>query len=580
AVPVYPPRPNRSLRRLETIAVESGARAALTTESVRASLHKGVLELEHLAELEWLLADDVGLADASAAPADAAPDAVAFLQYTSGSTASPKGVMVSHRNLMHNSALIQKTFRTSSESRSVLWLPPYHDMGLIGGILQAVYCGIPLTLMPPASFLQQPLRWLEMMSRERATHSAAPNFAYDLCLRSVTPEQRDTLDLGAWSVALCGSEPIRAETLERFAEFFAPAGFRREAFRPCFGLAEATLLVSARTAGRRLAMDAFDAAALAANTVLPATGPAVRRLVGAGAASVERVEIVDPKTRRICAANRIGEIWVRDPSVAQGYWNRPAETEHTFNARLADGGGPFMRTGDLGFLRDGELFVTGRLKELIILRGRNYYPQDLEAAASASHPALRPGSNAAFSIERNGEEHLVLVLELVRTHRDPPIDEVAAAVRRAIAEEFEIEVDTVVLVPPLGVPKTSSGKLERQGCRKAYEAGELRIAAVSQRARPLLRPVRGADCLSLTPGTIQAWIVERLAAMLEMAPAEVDCHAPFSVFGLDSMKAVALSGDLETWLGRALPATLLWDYPTIDALSRHLAGADEVASDM
>jgi acyl-CoA synthetase (AMP-forming)/AMP-acid ligase II/acyl carrier protein len=575
AVPVYPPRRNRSLDRINAVAVESGARAALTTQDIFSAVHGGPLELSRLATLDWLLVDDLPLQGPDVDPVDARPDDLAFLQYTSGSTASPKGVMVSHGNLIRNSDLMRKAFGTTAESRGVSWLPPYHDMGLIGAILQAAYVGLPLSLMAPVSFLQQPFRWLDMISREKATVSGAPNFAYELCVRSVTPEQRSTLDLSHWVVAPCGSEPIRAETLEMFADYFAPAGFRRDAFHPCFGLAEATLMVTTRKRGDRFVVSNFDAAALARNQVAPAATGGFRRLVGAGSVQVERVEIVHPATCHPCAPEEVGEIWVRDPSVAQGYWNRPTETEHTFNARLINGAGPFMRTGDLGFLRDGELFVTGRLKELIILHGRNYYPQDLEAVASASHAALREGGNAAFSVERDGAERLVLVHELVRAQRDPPVDEIAAAIRKAIAEEFDIQVDTIVLVPPLGVPKTSSGKLERQGCRRAYEAGQLRITWTSQRAAPA--PSRVAPLAvrrQASAGEIRTWIAEQLSVMLDIERAEIDIGAPFSAFGLDSLKAVSLAGELETWLGRSLPPTLLWDYPTIDALAAHLATPD------
>lgn len=576
AVPVYPPRRNRSLDRINAVAVESGARAALTTQDIFSSVHGGPLELPRLAALDWLLVDDLPLEGPDLEVVGARPNDLAFLQYTSGSTASPKGVMVSHGNLIRNSDLMRKAFGTTAESRGVSWLPPYHDMGLIGAILQAAYVGLPLSLMAPVSFLQQPFRWLDMISREKATVSGAPNFAYELCVRSVTPEQRATLDLSHWAVAPCGSEPIRAETLEMFADYFAPAGFRRDAFHPCFGLAEATLMVTTRKRGDPFVVTNFDAAALARNQVVPAAAGGFRRLVGAGSVQVERVEIVHPATRHRCAPEEVGEIWVRDPSVALGYWNRAADTEHTFQARLASGEGPFMRTGDLGFLRDGELFVTGRLKELIILHGRNYYPQDLEAVASASHPALREGGNAAFSVERDGAERLVLVHELVRAQRDPPVEEIAKAIRKAIAEEFDIQVDTIVLTPPLAVPKTSSGKLERQGCRRAYETGQLRITWTSQRAASATpaAPRSFAPRRQASAGEIRTWIAGQLSTMLDLPRADIDIGAPFSAFGLDSLKAVSLAGELETWLGRELPPTLLWDYPSIDALATHLATPD------
>jgi acyl-CoA synthetase (AMP-forming)/AMP-acid ligase II/acyl carrier protein len=580
AVPVYPPRPNRSLQRLVSIVEESGARAALTTISVRASILQGVNGVPQFEGVEWLAVEEESDGDAAGfivPPTQAGQ--LAYLQYTSGSTSAPKGVMISHGNLIRNSALIHRSFATSAASRGVAWIPPYHDMGLVGALLQPLYAGFCATIMPPASFLQRPLRWLETISREGATISSGPNFAYDLCVRSVTPEQRNQLDLSRWSAALCGSEPVRAETLERFAEYFAPAGFRREAFFPCYGLAEATLLATSRMPSGRFTVRAFDTAALAAHNVHPAPKGTGRLLVSNGPVQVEQIEIVHPQTLQPCAPAEIGEVWIRDVSVAQGYWRREAETARSFRAQLADGTGPYLRTGDFGFLHEGELFVTGRMKELIILRGRNYYPQDIEPVAADSHPALQPGSVIAFGAERAGEERLVLVLELKRGARREPVEEITAAIRRAISEAFEIEADTIVLTPPLGVPKTSSGKLERQKCRQDYLNGTLRTVATAQQQRraPTVLPKLSGTA---TQGVIEAWILARLAQVLEVEPASLDAGRPFSEFGLDSVMATGISGELENWLGRSLPATLLWDHPTAHALARHLAAPTPPVSAM
>ena len=319
-------------------------------------------------------------------------ETLAFLQYTSGSTDEPKGVMVTHGNLLHNLAAIGRSFRATAESRGVFWLPLYHDMGLIGGVLQTLYCGGASLLMSPVAFLQKPVRWLEAISETGATISGAPNFAYDLCVRKTTREERARLDLSRWSVAFSGAEPVRAETLDRFTEAFAPSGFRRDAFLPCYGLAEATLLVSGRSEIVPPIVLSFAAGSLEHNRVSPArdTGLAERTLVGCGRVIHEHeVVIVDPATGLKCKPDSVGEIWVAGPSVAHGYWNRPDETAATFATRLGSGRTRYLRTGDLGFLRDGELFVTGRLKDLIIIHGRNIYPQDIEATVGRSHPLLR-----------------------------------------------------------------------------------------------------------------------------------------------------------------------------------------------
>ncbi|OAN67110.1 AMP-binding protein [Sphingomonas sp. TDK1] len=582
AVPVYPPRANRSIQRLSTIITECGARAALTSQRIPPLVTGGAAAAETLAGISWLLIDTI---EATSGFTVVAPgrDDIAFLQYTSGSVSAPKGVIVSHANLMRNSALIRRSFGLDRQTRGVLWLPPYHDMGLIGGILQSLYFGGPLTLMSPASFLQKPLRWLKAISDTRATASGGPNFGYELCLRSITAAERDMLDLSSWRTALCGSEPIHPATLERFAAFFAPAGFRADAFYPCYGLAEATLIVSGRSHTRPFVTRDFDPARLADNAAVAAEDAAsARRLVSAGTALVDGIVIVDPASSTPLVDGAIGEIWVRDASVAAGYWNRPEESRTTFGAHLADGCGPFLRTGDLGFFRDGELFVTGRIKELIVLRGRNLYPQDLEIEARQSHPALAQGPCIAFAVERDAQERLVIVHELPRTHRLLDTAAIAATVRRAIAEAFDTEVEAVLFVPPLGIPKTSSGKLERQGCRAAYLDGTLKmIAEYRKEVRSALPAQSRATATSRAmpkAAMLRTWLVERLANLLALPTGEIDPTSPFSTFGLDSLQAVGLSGELETWLNRSLPTTLLWDYPTIAALADHLGEPEAVGA--
>ncbi len=588
AVPAHLPRPNRPTDRLRAIVDDARPRAILTTSALLPEAGRWAAEVPGLRGLAVIATDEVdpGLADGWRHPG-VGPDALAFLQYTSGSTAMPKGVMVSHGNLIHGSAQIRRCFGSTGASRGVFWLPLYHDMGLIGGVLQTVYCGGSSTILPPVSFLQRPVRWLRAISETGATISGGPDFAYDLCARKVTPEQRAGLDLSRWEVAFDGAEPIRPETLDRFAEAFAPCGFRREAFLPCYGLAEATLLVSGLRSPGGPVVFAARAEALATGRVEPAEAPGeARPVVGSGGVpDGDEVAIVDPESRLPCPPDRVGEVWVRGPSVALGYWGRPEATEATFRAELPGAGGPFLRTGDLGFVRDGELFVAGRLKDLIIVRGRNIYPHDVERTAEEGHPSLRAGGSGAFSVEVDGQERLAVVAEVERPGQALKVDEVVAAVRRAVAESHEVDLHAVRLLKPGGLPRTSSGKVRRHACREGYLADDLDV--VGGWTRDVGRSVPGdvpvADGEPAAPGRsaaeIAAWIAGQVARPLGIAPEDVDHAETFAGFGLGSMQAVTLAGELEQWLGRPLSPTLAYEYPTIAALARHLAGeADPVAS--
>ena len=570
AVPAYPPQSSRPMPRIQAIATDAQAAVVLTTSAILAQLDQRLAQAPALAALAWL-ATDAGATESAPLWQGPAIDGatLAFLQYTSGSTATPKGVMLTHGNLLHNSALIHQAFGHSPSSRGVIWLPPYHDMGLIGGILQPLYGAFPVTLLSPVSFLQRPLRWLEAISEYGGTTSGGPNFAYELAVRRSTPEQRAALDLSRWTVAFTGAEPIRPATLERFAEAFAPAGFRREAFYPCYGLAEATLIVT----GGRLAdppvIASFDADALTRHRVVETTAEDSRALVGCGAAfGQQQLAIADPETGASCAPGTVGEIWVRGPSVAQGYWGQPEASQATFGARLADtGAGPFLRTGDLGFLHDGQLFITGRSKELIIIRGRNHYPQDIELTVETSHPALRPGAGAAFSVEIDGEERLVVVQELDRRFRSAPIEPIVAAVRQAVAEQHELHVHAVALIKHGSLLKTSSGKIQRQAMRAAFLRGELELIggdtldheAVTEAPAPDLDR---AALLTAAPeqrtALLQSALRTRLAALLHIDPARIDPDQPLSALGLDSLGAVELQHTVEQQIGvvLALPAVL------------------------
>jgi len=478
AVPAYPPSRNRNLNRLRAIANDSTPAVVLTTRAVLSRVEPQLEEVPDLKTPRWVALETLG--DEWAVewqPPDVDGDTLAFLQYTSGSTAAPKGVMVTHANLLDNERKIERAFGQTEESVIVGWLPLFHDMGLIGNVLQPMYVGARCVLLSPASFLQNAFGWLDAISRYRATTSGGPNFAYDFCVRKVSPEQRETLDLSSWTVAFNGAEPVRAETIERFCTAFGPCGFSRRAFFPCYGLAEATLFVSGGPRRAAPKVRAFARAALERNSAAPAAngGSDGRRLVSCGGVSRGRaVRVVDPEALTPCLDGRVGEIWVSGRSVARGYWGKPVDSERTFAARLAGTGeGPFLRTGDLGFVDGGQLFVTGRLKDLIIIRGRNCYPDDIEQAAGACDQSLRPGEGAAFSVEAEGEERLVIVQEVTRVARRSDLSVAAEKIRRALAEEYDLQLYAVSLIKPGTLLKTSSGKVQRQAMKKAFREGRL-----------------------------------------------------------------------------------------------------------
>jgi len=481
AVPAYPPRRNQNMSRLQTILESSQATLALTTDSLLESIEGRFTREAKGTPLYWLATDTIdGDLATSWQPPLISPDSLAFLQYTSGSTGTPKGVMVSHHNVMHNSALIHRCFADTPDSCGVSWLPPYHDMGLIGGILQPLYVGAPMALMPPLAFLQKPIRWLQAISNFQATTSGGPNFAFDLCVSKIKPKQLAELDLSHWKVAFTGAEPIRANTLEQFAEAFAPCGFRKAALHPCYGMAETTLIVSGGIPGTAPTLHQVNTTALENHHIQ--TGQMnrteTRTIVGCGQCLEDlRVVIVDPATSTLCPANQVGEVWVAGGSIAQGYWNQPEQTQDVFHAYLADTGeGPFLRTGDLGFLLDNELFITGRIKDLMIIRGQNHYPQDIELTVENSHPALRPAAGAAFTVEVKGQEKLVVVQEVERSYlRKLNVQEVVTSIRQAVAAQHGLQVYATLLVKTGSIPKTSSGKIQRYVCRSLFLNGALNV---------------------------------------------------------------------------------------------------------
>jgi 8-amino-7-oxononanoate synthase len=581
AVPVYPPH-RRTLDHFDAMAKDAGASVALSTASsiVRFEAMNGRGDA-----VRWLATDELAHANADRwIEHDPASDSLAMIQYTSGSTSEPKGVMLSHANLVANTRAISESFAIDGKSLGVSWLPAYHDMGLIGGVLVPVYSGIADIVMAPATFLQQPFLWLDAISQSHATISGGPNFAYDLCVRKISAEQRATLDLSSWNVAFIGAEAVQPETLARFTEAFAPCGFDPAAFYPCYGLAEATLMVSGPVVGAGAAVRSFDNAALAQDRVEPRPdrAPNARRLVGCGApVNAHAVAIVDGETLAPMAANRVGEIWVAGESVGQGYWQDPIKTAATFQARRGDtGDGPYLRTGDLGFVHDGELYITGRVDDLIIVRGRNHHPQDIEAIARESHPLLRAGRGAAFAIDESGTQRLVLVHEVERDG-DDALAPVLDAVATAVLEAHGLALDTVVLIRSGTIAKTSSGKVQRHASRAAFIADQLKPLA--QRSRPPML----TSSLSHAPSSALAAVCQHALAMSGAVLADVTPETSIAALGLDSLQRVELVAALDKSFGRHLPDTVyshattlgdlatavqkhLIDHPTADAPAREI----------
>jgi amino acid adenylation domain-containing protein/non-ribosomal peptide synthase protein (TIGR01720 family) len=571
AVPAYPPhfaKLNRSLPRLQAIIADAQATLVLTTSSILERAKLIFTQASDLKTLNWLATDKVvsGIDEHWRTEKVTGGD-LAFLQYTSGSTGHPRGVMLTHANLLHNASLIFHVFEHTETDSYVSWLPMFHDMGLMVGVLQPLYAGIRSVVMSPAAFLQRPARWLEAISRYRATTSGGPNFAYDLCARKITADDAAALDLSSWSVAFNGAEPVRAETLDRFTARFEPCGFRREAFYPCYGLAEATLIV---TGGRK--------ASLPVSKRMEATEPSEsdtksKLMVGCGnELPGERVIIVDPRSLTELKAGQVGEIWVSGPSVSGGYWNRPEETRETFNAYLSGhlsgaARGPFLRTEDLGFIEDGELYITGRIKDLIIIRGLNHYPQDIEWTVERCHTALRAGCSAAFTIEVGGEERLVIVQE-VDTRAEVDFEDVIETIREAVVLEHDLQVYAIALINPGRIPKTSSGKIQRRASRRTFLEGEFEVVAEWRASAAEEDIVPELETLSAE--AVNSWLASHVAAKLGVKSDSVRLDQPLVRYGLDSLTAVELAHSIETTLGASLPMVSFLQASSIAELSEHV----------
>ncbi len=502
AIPVPPPesgRLKRTLPRLRAIVKDAEATVALTTAGILALVENVSNEFPEFEQMRWIDTEnvDLDLAEQWRDP-QVDKDVLAYLQYTSGSTATPKGVMLSHFNLIHHGRYLQQACGYEADSITLTWMPYFHDYGLVEGMMVPLYNGTPCYLMSPFAFIKRPIQWLRNISQYRATHSQAPNFAYDLCLRRVKAKELEELDLSSWQAAGNAAEPINPRVMAKFVETFSPCGFQWETFAPAYGLAEYTLLVSSKAKGTMPVLGVFDAASLEKDQIVeakPDQKEAVRFIAGCGSRVCEtKIAIVHPDTLTRCAPDEVGEVWVSDPSVAQGYWRREEETQETFHAYIEDTGeGPFLRTGDLGFLQAGELFINGRIKDLIIIRGANHYPQDIEWTVQHLDSALRPDYGAAFSIEDNGDEQLVIVQEVERRSGELDMEKLLGDIRQEIAEQHEIPVHAIVLAKSGTILKTASGKIQRRACRQNFLAGTINIFAAWSEDNELVAKFTSSD---------------------------------------------------------------------------------------
>jgi acyl-CoA synthetase (AMP-forming)/AMP-acid ligase II/acyl carrier protein len=577
-VPAYPPTSARQLPRLQSILNDAQARIACTTTTDLQRVVAMEQRSEKLPVAEWLAVDSLPEGAPEWRDPGLSENSLAFLQYTSGSTSAPKGVMIGQSNLLKNVELIGHRVQSRSDDLCVFWLPPYHDFGLIGGILCPIFWGHASVLMRPSSFLVSPYKWLKAISEFRATITGAPNFAYDLCVRKITQEQRNSLDLSCVRVALNGAEPIRADTLHSFARAFAGCGFRSDAWLPAYGLAEATLMVSGHLQKGASSESAvrgvtLSKEALGQNAVVLTTNREDASLVSSGAVLAEtEIAIVHPDTHKPCSANEVGEIWVQGPCVALGYWQRPQQSQETFHATMpSSDGGSYLRTGDLGFFHQGELYVCGRLKDLIVINGRNVFPQDVESAAFECDQRLRHGGGAAFSFRSGPAEQLVIALEL--EFRAGAIDGLFGAIAASVSAAIGISPDTILLLRPGQIPRTSSGKIQRHLCKRNFIEGSFDVAARWDRL--VVNAVEQVDSAEASPHVtdhdIAHWLRTQLARRLNLAFDDIDPGQPFAFHGLDSQMTVQVGHDLQTWLRHSISPTLFWDYPTITELSRFLS---------
>ncbi len=574
AVPAYPPRNNRNLLRLKAIMKDCDAGAILADQ-------KGIEYMAGMKEdfsgYTFLPLEELMDKPAEWQPHRVALSDIAYLQYTSGSTGDPKGVIIRHENVMANVYGCMQTYIPGLK-RVVSWIPMYHDMGLISMLSYFVTGNVKCYFMAPVHFIQRPVRWLTAATHYQAEFILGPNFAFDLCCEKITDEQLDGLDLSSIRSVVSGSERVRWRTIQAFCERFGPVGFPKTGFLPSFGLAEATLIVTTSALDQKAKVKAPESGHSLVDWDAPslhAANPEQVQVSNGKPVDGAKVIIVDAGTKERCAEGTEGEIWASYPgSIASGYWERPEESKETFGNYTAAGDGPYLRTGDLGFLIDGELFITGRSKDLIIIRGANYYPDDIEEVVAQAHPALQDNGCAAFAIEQAGSERLVIVQEVRRTEwRNADEQEVVGAIRQSVSEVFEIQPYAIALIRPMSLPKTSSGKVQRYAAREDYRNGTLR--AVHEWAQPEVNPAQPGHIPD--PGTtgfgapaIVQWLQQQIAEKVKMPAEHIKATDPVKAYPLESVDAVFISDELSDWLKLRLTPDTFWAFDSIQELAEHL----------
>ena len=567
---------------LRAIAQDSQASLLLTTSRLLKPEMNGAQGSINELNIPWMALENIDVTQSECyRELSIQGQDLAYLQYTSGSTSAPKGVMITHDNVMFQCEEGAQAANYDDDCISINWMPHFHDYGLVQGVLMPLFAGIPAFLMSPFTFLKRPIVWLEAISQFSGTHSGGPNFAYEYCVRKTSVAQRSSLNLRSWRMASCGAEPIRKETVEKFIASFQPYGFRPEAFHPGYGLAECTLMVSVKSQFDVPRWEELNGKALGMGTILAASShdlSSPRTIVGCGRVSPNtRIEIVNPHTQVPCVPLEIGEIWVASPSVARGYWSRPEDTKETFGACLAGTGkGPYLRTGDLGFLKGGELFVAGRLKELIIIHGMNHYPQDIEQTVEHSHESFRLGRSAAISVDVEGDERLVVVQEMNAESGAFVIEELAGLVRQNVMLRHDLPVHEMVLVKTGSLPTTSSGKIQRYACRAAYLRGTLAIIGRSMLNLALLEgrePGSQHHDLRDFPRQerkkcLESYLCQQLARTLKVDLDHFPQTHSLGAWGLDSLMAVEVLTQIERDLGVEIPLSGILKASNISELAQ------------
>lgn len=586
AVPLYPPKLKRrgldtNLSRLKAIIHDSTPRVALTTAGIYRQLAPIIASYPELNDLQWIVTDHRDVKTQYECPQQVPMNHTAFLQYTSGSTGNPKGVMVSHKNIIANQQMMKEFCNHSDKTVFMTWLPLYHDMGLIGNIMHPLYLGVTCYFMEPTHFLQKPLRWLQAISQYQVTTSGGPNFAYDLCVEKISETEKAALDLSSWQIAFNGAEPVRHTTLTNFYNAFKECGFSSRAFYPCYGLAEATLMVAGKGWGNDVGKNDFRAERLEPNmAVETATGEhSTRTLVSCGNTTLnQEIIIVDPEYKKMLPDGMIGEIWIKGDNVAKGYWNNPEQTEQVFHASMV--GRPdelFLRTGDVGFFEDGRMYITGRLKDLIIIRGKNYYPQDIELTVESVAPILNNNCGAAFSIDEGGIEELIIVQEIHRHYKNIDLPALITRIKQAVSTGYELEIKAVVLIKTGTIPRTTSGKIQRRKTKQLYRDNKLAVIHVWEHKNVVhpgntaFTPAPSEQTQLFTVDTIRDWLIQNIAHTLKISPESIDVTVPFDTFGLNSAQIIGLTGELAIFTGLPVNPALVYTYPDIISLSAYLA---------